>query len=134
MVIPLFLFLNTKTERMNKKNEKEENLMERSIRPHRNRTRYYGVYKRIRSARTDGGSFYCMVCLGDYPISCPLCFSKARETSGAENTQALRGRRKASECFIGRRNRHRTSSTRESPYYRTPANGLSRCNLGVARG
>ena len=59
------------------KNEKEENLMERSFRSHRNRTRYHGVYQRIRPARTHDSFVYRVVDLGKRSISCSFYLDKA---------------------------------------------------------
>ena len=52
--------------------------MERSFRSHRNRTRYHGVYQRIRPARTHDSCVYRVVDLGKRPISCSFYLDKAR--------------------------------------------------------
>ena len=54
------------------KNEKVENLMEPCIRPHRNRTRAYGIYKRLRAAWSFDRCSYWLVCMGNRIFSCAI--------------------------------------------------------------
>ena len=73
-----FQIKNRKDEQ--KKNEKEANLMERRVRPHRSSAGYNSIYQRRCTVLAQRPCIWCMGNLGYGKIPCTVYRSKARRT------------------------------------------------------